>query len=83
MYLDLFFPLSLPRPLPDLTEYNKAGILREAGTAYSSEAPEFTPVCWVGFVLLIFLLFVCVCVLPYCVSLRSEFRVVVSAKISA
>jgi hypothetical protein len=34
---------------------NMVGILLEAGTAYHSRAPEFTPVYLVGFVLLIFL----------------------------
>jgi hypothetical protein len=35
-YVDVFFPLSVPRLLPDLTVYmsNAAGVLYEAGTAY-------------------------------------------------
>ena len=46
-----------------------AGILKEVGTAYPSQAPQFTPGLLVGSVLLIFL------VLSYYVSICSEFRV--------
>ena len=44
-YVDIFFPLTLPRLLPDLTVYmsNTIGVLEETGTAYLSRAPEFTP----------------------------------------
>ena len=60
---------------------NMTGVLLEAGTVYPSRAPTFTP----GFfmvwsVLLIFLFFF---VLSYYVSLRSEFRVMMSVTISA
>ena len=45
-YVDVFFPLPLPRLLPDLTVYrymsNTAGILQEAGTTYPSQAHEMT-----------------------------------------
>ena len=40
-YVDVFFPLSLPILLPDLTVYmrNMVGVLLEAGNAYNSRAP--------------------------------------------
>ena len=38
---------------------NMGGVLSEAGTAYSSRAPEFTPSFLVGSVLLIFFSFLC------------------------
>jgi hypothetical protein len=45
-YMGVFFPLSLPRLLPDLTVYtciyNRAGVLSQAVIAYPSRAPEFT-----------------------------------------
>ena len=44
------FNRSLPRFLLDLTVYmnNAAGVLKEAGTAYPSRAPEFTRLLLVG-----------------------------------
>jgi hypothetical protein len=52
--------------LPDLTVYigNTAGVLKEAGTAYSSRASEYTPGFLMGSVLFIFLFF---CVVLLCV----------------
>ena len=38
-YVDVFFPLSLPRVLSDLTD-----VLKEAGTAYHLAAPRFITV---------------------------------------
>jgi hypothetical protein len=40
-YVYVFFPLSLPRVLPELTVYisDMVGVLLEAGTAYPSRAP--------------------------------------------
>ena len=59
---------------------NMADVLIEAGNTYPSPAPKFTSGLFlVGSVLLIFLFFV----LSYYVSLRSEFRVVMSVTISA
>jgi hypothetical protein len=45
VYVYVFLPLSLPRSLPDLIVYTSymAGVLKEAGTAYPSRAPEYTP----------------------------------------
>ena len=44
-YVDVFFPLSLSKLLPDLTVYmnNTAGVLLEAETAYPSRTTELTP----------------------------------------
>jgi hypothetical protein len=56
-----------------------AGVLWEAGTAYPSRAPEFTLGFSVASMFLILLDFV----LFYYASLRSEFRVVMFATISA
>jgi hypothetical protein len=59
---------------------NTAGVLWEAGTAYSSRAHEFTTVVLVGSMLLIFLV-VCVlilCVLTFgvpCCDVRYDFRI--------
>jgi hypothetical protein len=53
---------------------NMADVILEAGTAYPSRAPEFTPGFFKGFVLLICLVFV----LSYYVFLRSKLRVVIS-----
>jgi len=65
-YVDVFFPLSLPRLLPDLTVYmsNTAGVLSEAGLAYPSRANGFTLGVLVGSVLLVVLVF---CVVLLCV----------------
>ena len=54
---------------------NMADVILEAGTAYPSRAPEFTPGFFMGSVLLICLVFV----LSYYVFLRSKLRVVISA----
>ena len=78
-YVYVFFPLSLPRLLPELTLYmsNTTGVLFEAGTAYLPF--EFIPGFLVKFLLLIFLIFcvVLLCVftfwVPYC-DFRYEFR---------
>jgi hypothetical protein len=68
-YVDVFFPLSLPILLPDLTVYvsNTAGVLQEAWTTYPYRAHEVTPGFLVGSVWLVFLVFV----LSYYVSLGS------------
>ena len=55
------------------------GCLIRAGTAYPSRAPHFTPDFWWGPCCSSFWFFV----LPYYVSLRSEFRVVMSVTIYA
>ena len=49
-YEDIFFLLSVPRLLQDLTVYmsNTVGVLSEAGTTYPLRAYAFTPVCWWG-----------------------------------
>jgi hypothetical protein len=51
--VDVFFPLSLPRFVSDLTVYmsTTAGVLYEGGTICPSLAPEFTSgfFCWVSF----------------------------------
>jgi len=59
-----------------------SGVLKEAGTAYPSRAHEFTPGFVVGSVLFIFYFFYSL-VFSYYVSLRSEFRVLISVTISA
>jgi hypothetical protein len=59
-----------------------AGVLKEAGTAYPSRAHEFTPGFVVVSVLFIFYFFYSL-VFSYYVSLRSEFRVLISVTISA
>jgi hypothetical protein len=59
-----------------------AGVLKEAGTAYPSRAHEFTPGFVVESVLFIFYFFYSL-VFSYYVSLRSEFRVLISVTISA
>jgi hypothetical protein len=48
--MDVFFPLSLPRLLPDLPVdiNNTAGVFLQAGIAYPSRAPEFTTSFLVG-----------------------------------
>ena len=66
-----FFHLSLPRILPDLTVYMSytVSVLQEAGTTYTSRAPE-APQFLVGPVLLIFLVFcvvILLCLSPCCV----------------
>ena len=45
-YVDVFFPLSLPRVLSDLTVYmsKTTDVLKEAGTAYHLGAPRFITV---------------------------------------
>ena len=60
-YVDVFFPLSLPRLLLDLTVFmsSMAGVLQETGTVYPSWAPAFIPGFLVGSVLLICLAFLC------------------------
>ena len=44
-FVDAFFPLSLTLLLPDLTIYmsNTTGVLKVAGTSYSSCSPVFIP----------------------------------------
>ena len=77
-YVDVFFPLSLPRLLPDLTVYmsNTTGVFYEAGIAYpSSSSPGF----WWGFCSssFYFLCVVLLCVLTFCVpccDVRYDFR---------
>jgi len=78
----IFFPLSLPRLLPDLTVYmsNTVGVLLEAGTAYPSRAPEFTTGFLVGSVLLIFLVLcvVLLCIFRFwvrCSGVRYDFHI--------
>jgi hypothetical protein len=73
-YVDVFFPLLLPR-LSDLSVYmsNTAGVSK-AGSPYPSWAPEVTLGFWWGSCCLYFVLF---SVLFYYVFLRSEFRVVI------
>jgi hypothetical protein len=46
--VNVFFPLSFPRLIPDLTVYMSSteGVFQEAGTVYPSRVPEFTPVCF-------------------------------------
>jgi hypothetical protein len=58
---------------------NTVGVLSEAGTDYPSRTPEFTPDIMLGSVLPNFLVFVMSCY----VSLRSDFREVMSFMISA
>jgi len=55
-YVDVFFPLSMPRRLPDMTVImsNMAGVLQEANTANPSRATEFISGFLLGSVLLIF-----------------------------
>ena len=61
---------------------NMTGVLKEAGTAYSSRASEYTPDFFVfGGVCVVHLLFFFV--LYYYVSLRSEFRLVMYVTIFA
>jgi len=45
-YVDVFFPLSLPRVLSDLTVYTSktTDVLKEAGTPYHLGAPRFITV---------------------------------------
>ena len=64
--------LLLPILLPILTVYMSytAGVLLEAGTAYPSRAPEFTPVFFMGFVMLNFFSFLCRPIM--CLSLLSS-----------
>ena len=81
VYVYVFLPLSLPRSLPDLIVYTSymAGVLKEAGTAYPSRAPEYTPSFLGGPCCSSFQFYV----LSYNVSLRSECCVVMSVTISA
>ena len=54
LYVDVFFPLSLPRVLLELTVYmnDMVGILLEAGTAYPSRATRFIVVsCYLFYIL--------------------------------
>jgi hypothetical protein len=46
-YVDLS-PLSPTKPLQDMTVSNMTGVLLEAGTAYLSQTPWFTPVIFSG-----------------------------------
>jgi hypothetical protein len=58
---------------------NTVGVLSEAGTAYPSRAPEFTPDIILGSLLPHFLVFV----MFYYVSLLSDFRDVMFVTMSA
>jgi len=79
-YVDVFFPLSLTRLLPDLTIYmsNTAGVLSEAGTTYLSRAPEFTPGFFRGVRVAHLFRFLCCPIM----CLRSKFRLMMSVPIS-
>ena len=52
------------------------GVLYETGTAYPSQAPEFTPDFWLG------ACYSSILLLFYYVSVGSEFRVVLSATVT-
>ena len=77
-YIDVFFPLSQPRLLPDLIVYmsTTAGVFLRSGKSLTFASNWIHAQFFVESMLLIFF------VLCYYVSLRSEFRVMISVTIS-
>ena len=85
LFTQIFFSLSLPRPLPDLTVYtfmsNTAGVLyyKQQELLNPWRLPEFTPgLFWGVFRVAYLFRFLCV---TYYVCLRSQFHGVVSVTI--